>query len=146
MYVLVEDVCIIVGNEREDPSGDWESFLILSDSKMEVSHAQEKVSSMGGKDQDLSKTVASVFLLPGFEKRVPKISPSIGILWVSLKDKSKCGNGLLDVLLFSFCQLIPPAMHQRRVAAEKELAEDMVHFFIVGPQVLKESSGQTIDR
>jgi hypothetical protein len=113
---------------------------------MEVSHAQEKVSSMGDKEQNLTKTVASVFLLPGFEKRVPKISSSIGILWVSLKDKSKCGNGLLDALLFSFCQLIPPAMHQRRVAAEKELAEDMVHFFIVGPQVLKESSGQTIDR
>ena len=120
--------------------------MILSDLEMEVGHAQEKGRGMRSEDQHLTEAVASVFLLPGFEKRISKVSPSIGILRVSLEDKSKCVNGPSYVLFFSFCQLIPPAMHQRRVAAEKELAEDMVHFFIVGPQVLKESSGQTIDR
>ena len=41
---------------------------------------------MRGEDQHLSEAVASVFLLLGFEKRISKISPSIGILRVSLRE------------------------------------------------------------
>jgi hypothetical protein len=51
----------------------------------------------------LTETVASLFLLPGFEKRIPKVNPSIGILRVLLEDGSEGDDGLLDVLLSSSC-------------------------------------------
>ena len=75
--------------------------MILSDLEMEVGHAQQKDSSMRGEDQHLTEAVASVFLLPSFEKRLSKVNPSIGILRVSLENRSECGDCLLDVLFFS---------------------------------------------
>ena len=75
--------------------------MILSDLEMKVGYAQEKDSRTRGEDEYLAKAVASVFLLPGFEKRFPKVNPSIGILRVLLKYRSECGDGLLDVLFFS---------------------------------------------
>ena len=64
-------------------------FLILSDLEIEIGHAQEKGSRMRGEDQHLTEAVASVFLLLGYEKRISKVSPSIGILRVSLEDLSE---------------------------------------------------------
>ena len=112
--------------------------MILSDLEMEVGHAEEKESGMRGEGQHLTEAVASVFLLPGFEKRISKVSPSIGILRVSLKNKSECGDGLLDVLFFSFCHLIPRSPYQRRVVAEQELAKNTVNLFIVLPKGLRD--------
>ena len=118
--------------------------MILSDLEMEVGHAQEKGSRMRGEDQNLTEAVASVFLLPGFEKRISKVSPPIGILRVSLEDHSEYGDGLLDVLFFSSCYLIPRAPYQRRVVAEKELAKHAVNMFIVLQKSLGERASQTI--
>ena len=94
--------------------------MILSDLEMEVGHAQEKDSGTRGEDQHLTEAVASVFLLPGFEKRIPKVNPSIGILRGTLEDRSECGVGLFDVLfLYSdYSYLSPSAIYQRRVVAE----------------------------
>ena len=75
--------------------------MILSNLKMEVGHAEEKVSSMRGEHQHLPEAIASIFVLPSFEKRISKISPTIGILRVPLEDYSECRDGLLDVLFFS---------------------------------------------
>ena len=75
--------------------------MILSDLEMEIGYAQEKHSGTWGEDQHLTETIASIFLLPGFEKRIPEVNPSIGILRVSLEDRSEYGHGLLDALFFS---------------------------------------------
>ena len=75
--------------------------MILSYLEMEVGHAKEKDGRTRREGQYLAETIASVFFLPGFEKRIPKVSPSIGILRVPLEDRSECGDGLLDVLFFA---------------------------------------------
>src|SRR5579862_3605470 len=103
---------------------------------MEIGGAQEKDSGTWREGQYLAETITSVFFLPGFEKCISKVCPSIGILRVSLEDRSECGDCLLDVLFFSACQLIPPEPYQGRVVAEKELAENNVDPFIVRPKPL----------
>jgi hypothetical protein len=77
--------------------------LILSDLEMEIGYAQEKRSRMRGEHQHSTEAVASVFLLPGFEERISKVSPAIGILRVALEGYSEYGNGVLDVLFLSSC-------------------------------------------
>ena len=111
--------------------------MILSDLEMKVGHMEEKGRRMRGEDQNLIEAVASVFLLPGSEERISKVSPSIGILWVSLQNPSEYRDGLLDVLFFSSCQLIPRAPHQRRDVTEKDLAKNTANLFIVRPQRLR---------
>src|ERR1700687_1853430 len=110
---------------------------------MEISYAKEKDSRMRGEDQHLTKAVASVFLLPGFKECIPKVSPSIRILRVSLEHRSECGDGLFDVFLFSFCYQSPRTPYERSVIAQKELAKKRVDLFMALQEALGERPSQT---
>jgi hypothetical protein len=118
--------------------------LILSDLEMEVRRTQKKGSRMRGEGQHLTETIASVFFLSGFKKRISKVSPSIGILRIPLEDYSECGDRLLDILFFFSCKLIPSAPYERRIVAEKELAKNPVDLFIALPNGLRERANQTV--
>ena len=99
---------------------------------------------MRGEGQHLSEAVASLFFLPSFEKSVSKVSPSIRILRVSLNGGSEGGDGLLDTLVCSCCQLVPGAQYGWRAVAEKDAAKSSVEAFIVRPKHLRDYASRRV--
>jgi hypothetical protein len=124
---------------------DGKGFFVLVNLEVEVCCTKEKVSGMRGETENLIVAVASVLILPGFEKCISEVGPPVGILRVLLEGLAEHADGLIEVFPSSRGPKVPSSPNQGRGVAEKKMAQRIVDLYVVWLERLRKNAGRTID-